>query len=186
LHLPPLLEKLRQFLKHSHTREKILNNPMLKWMGPWIHAHHLWHWSKQSVALGMAVGVFIGILIPVAQIPVSAGVVVVARAHLPAAIAGTFVSNPFTTPAILYGAYQLGLMVTGERKAHPAEPPPLVPGVEPKDSKKFWSKAQNFGKPLLVGLTLMASTGGLVSYLAIIWLWNWREKKKRQRLTGSA
>lgn len=134
----------------------------------------------------MAVGVFIGVLIPVAQIPVSAGLVVVARAHLPAAVAGTFVSNPFTTPAILYGAYKLGLFVTGEKKSHEIGPPPTVPGVEDKDTKKFWSKAQNFGKPLLVGLTLMSTVASLASYLAVIWLWNWREKKKRQKLASGA
>ena len=62
------------------TRESLHNNRWLRWLGPALHHPRLWHMSRKGLALGMAHGIFFGLLIPVAQIPFSAALAVALRA----------------------------------------------------------------------------------------------------------
>ncbi|MEO6269221.1 MAG: DUF2062 domain-containing protein [Lautropia sp.] len=55
----------------------------MQWLGPRLMHQRLWRPSRRTVAIGGAVGVFFGLLIPVAQIPVAAGVAMVLRVNLP-------------------------------------------------------------------------------------------------------
>lgn len=59
----------------------------LRWLGPALHHPRLWHMSRRGIALGMALGVFFGLLIPIAQISFAAGAAVALRAPVPAAVA---------------------------------------------------------------------------------------------------
>ena len=88
-----LLQKLR---RHVPTREQIAHNRWLAWLRPWLQHPKLWHWSRRGVAMGVALGVFFGLLIPIAQIPLSVAAAVVMRANIPTAVASTLVSNPVT------------------------------------------------------------------------------------------
>lgn len=65
------------------TQESLMNNRWLKWLTPWLAHPKLWHWSRRGVALGVALGVFFGLLIPIAQIPITAAAAVILRANLP-------------------------------------------------------------------------------------------------------
>ena len=67
----------------------------------------------------MPVGIFFGLLVPIAQIPLSVGAAIVMRANLPAAVSSTLVSNPLTFAPIYYLAYRTGLLVTGDEVRHP-------------------------------------------------------------------
>ncbi|MDO9012883.1 MAG: DUF2062 domain-containing protein [Gallionella sp.] len=62
----------------------------------------------------MALGVFFGLLIPIAQIPLTVAAAIVMRANVPAAAASTLITNPITFGPIYYGAYWLGAWVTSE------------------------------------------------------------------------
>ena len=53
---------------------QLAGNRWLRWLGPRMFHPRLWHVSRRGVALGVAIGVFFGFLIPIAQIPVSAAV----------------------------------------------------------------------------------------------------------------
>jgi uncharacterized protein len=169
--------------KYFPTREKILENPILKRLGPILHAHHLWHMSRRGIATGIAVGTFIGVLIPIAQIPIASGISIALRANLPATVAATFISNPLTTPALFYGAYHLGAWVTGEKKR------PKVPATPPSENATFGHSIHNFGiqvmtmgRPVLVGLVIIAIFGSLISYYGVHWLWRWKIMAKRRRI----
>ncbi|MCB2044038.1 MAG: DUF2062 domain-containing protein, partial [Rhodoferax sp.] len=59
------------------TRAQIHDNRWLRWLGPLLRRPRLWRWSRRGVALGVALGIFFGLLIPVAQIPLSVGAAVV-------------------------------------------------------------------------------------------------------------
>ena len=116
-----LLNRLRRLIP---SREQIHNNPRLAWMGPWVKEPKLWHWSRRGVAMGVC----FGWIIPVAQIPASAAAAVVMRANIPAAIASTLVRNPVTFGPIYYGAYKLGVWITGAKKT--ANPTAVLATVE--------------------------------------------------------
>jgi uncharacterized protein (DUF2062 family) len=145
---------------------------------PWIGHPKLWHWSRRGVALGVALGVFFGLLIPLAQIPMTAAASVVLRANLPIAAASTLISNPVTYGPLYYAAYQLGSWLTGETSL-PSEPREDASVPEPKGT--IWQRIVALGKPLLMGLTIIALAAGLLSYTIIDLTWRWKTKRKWRR-----
>lgn len=153
------------------SREVLLNNRWLRWLAPWLGHPKLWHWSRRGVALGVSLGVFFGLLIPLAQIPVTVVAAIVLRANLPAAAASTLISNPVTFAPLYYTAYQLGAWVTGEST------PPLEDkeaGNTSEGDRTLWQRVSALGKPLLAGLSIMACLAGALTYLLIDLIWRWR------------
>ena len=170
-----LLEKLRARLP---TREQISRNRWLAWLGPLLQQPKLWHWSRHGVAMGVALGVFFGLLIPVAQIPLSVTAAVLLRANVPAAIASTLVSNPVTFGPIYYGAYRLGVWVTGEKE--PPDDMKVVGAQEVGNTLSLWRRITALGKPLMVGLSITAVLMGLLTYGLITLVWRWRTMSRRR------
>jgi len=169
-----LMDKIRARMP---TREQIAANRWLGWLGPWLHQTKLWHWSRRGVALGVALGVFFGLLIPVAQIPLSVASAVVLRANIPAAALSTLVTNPLTFGPIYYGAYQLGAWVTGSKES----PNSLAQATTDGDPDiGFLERITQVGKPLLVGLSITAVLMGLLTYGLITLVWRWRTVSKRR------
>lgn len=193
----------RRLKRWLPTPDSVRGNRWLRWLGPMLHHPRLWHLSRRGIALGFALGVFSGLLIPVAQIPLAAGAAVLLRANVPVAIASTFVSNPVTFPAIYYGAYKLGAALVGEDERiqtldasgnGEAWPDPLLV-IEPVADiehlgwiERSWVRVRSLGKPLLVGIAVMSVSGGLLAYLVANWAWRlnvgvaWRRRvRERQR-----
>lgn len=175
-----LLEHLRARLP---SRAQIASSRWLIWLGPWLQHPKLWHWSRRGVSMGVALGVFFGLLIPIAQIPLSVVAAVVLRANIPTAVASTLVTNPLTFGPIYYGAYRLGAWVTGStdrpKMGEIAKPQPLVDN----DTPHVWQRISRLGKPLLVGLSITAVLVGLMAYGLISLIWQWRTwAKRRHRL----
>lgn len=176
-----LLQRLRGSLtRRLPSREQISRNRWLAWMQPWLQHPKLWHWSRRGVAMGVALGVFFGLLIPIAQIPLSVAAAIIMRANIPTAVASTLVSNPVTFGPIYYGAYRLGVWVTGSK-----ERPKTIDlhdpqhALEPEDTT-FWQRITNLGKPLLVGLSITAVLMGLLTYGITSLIWRWRTLAKRR------
>ena len=170
---------MRRFLP---TREQIRQNRWLAWLGPHLHHARLWRWSRHGVALGVALGLFFGLIVLVAQIPLSAGAAVALRANLPAAVASTLVTNPLTFGPIYYAAYRLGVVVTGESAI---AAPHLEPSASSEESSLL-QRIQALGWPLIVGLAIMATLCGLFAYLLIslgwrFWIWH---KRRRAQAAG--
>ncbi len=177
-------------------------------MGPILQHPRLWHVSRRGIALGVALGMFFGLLLPIAQIPMSAAVAVALRANVPAAVASTFVSNPLTFGPIYYAAWRLGSAVLGEggpppapealaAVAQPGATVNLVPGgagpaAQPADVEKesWWSETRRrllgVGKPLVLGLALMASVTSVVFYFGVSWMWTLRTRLTRRRRVRAA
>lgn len=176
-----LLQRLRSRLaSHLPSREQIARNRWLAWLQPWLQHPKLWHWSRRGVAMGVALGVFFGLLIPIAQIPLSVAAAVIMRANIPIAVASTLVSNPVTFGPIYYGAYRLGVWVTGSK-----ERPKTIDLHDPQrtlehDDTPFWQRITNLGKPLLVGLSITAVLMGFLTYGLISLIWRWRTLTKRR------
>lgn len=157
------------------TREQIVNNRWLSWLRPFLSHPRLWHWSRRGVALGVALGIFFGLLIPIAQIPISAAAAVVLRANIPAAAASTLVTNPITFGPVYYAAYKLGVWIYGDDGS--AAPP----ASEETGDVGMLERISQLGLPLITGLAIMACSFGLASYLLISIVWYWRVKARRRR-----
>jgi uncharacterized protein (DUF2062 family) len=168
-------QRLRRLLP---DREQILANRFVRWLGPRLHHPRLWHWSRRGVALGVALGVFFGLLIPVAQIPVSAAAAIALRANLPAAAVSTLVTNPVTFAPIYYAAYRVGALITGDTVIPARE---VLEGRELPEDAGLPERIRALGTPLLAGLAVMAALCGLLAYLLIslTWrLWVWRRRRR--------
>lgn len=175
----------RRHLPHPDT---LRANRWLRWLGPSLFHPRLWHVHRRGIALGMALGVFFGLLIPIAQIPFSAAAAVAMRANVPAAVASTLVTNPVTFGPVYYAAWRVGSAILGEPVTHGAMPTAGgAAAAEPARNGSWWQKARErvagVGKPLLLGLAIFASTVGAATYLAVSWAWRWRVlRRRRQRL----
>lgn len=159
------------------TPEAVQSNRWLRWIGPRLLHPRLWLLSRRGIALGVALGLFFGLLIPVAQIPLSAGAAVLLRANLPCAIASTLVTNPVTFGPVYYAAWKVGGAVLGS--AEPVRPVHATAAAE----GSWWQRLTGVGKPLVVGLSLFAVAAGLLSYALISGLWRlrtaWRWRQRR-------
>lgn len=178
-----LKRRLRALLPEP---ERLQQNRWLRWLGPALQQRHLWHFGRKGVALGVALGVFFGLLIPVAQIPAAATGAVVLRANLPMAVASTLVTNPVTFAPVYLAAYQIGRLVLGEETAPEAESDaalaPAVLAAEPAPEEPGWmARLGSVGKPLVVGLGILAVGCGLLVYLLISAGWALRVRWKRRR-----
>jgi len=171
------------------TRSQIRDNRWLRWLSPWLRKPRLWRWSRRGVAMGVALGMFFGLLVPVAQIPLSVGAAVLLRANVPAAAVSTLVTNPLTFGPLYYVAYRLGHRIIGDPYTSARAPAlDIQPTVLPqKPQRPIWQKVSALGKPLLLGLVILATLMGLLSYslTSLVWhSWTWLKRRRRRRLTG--
>lgn len=186
-----MMDRLRRLLP---SPEAMRTNRWLRWLGPALHHPRLWHMSRRGVALGVAIGVFFGLLIPVAQIPVSAAVAVLMRANLPSAAASTLVTNPVTFAPVYYAAWTVGSRILGET----GSPPPDIVSLEAAEQTdvpdtleenwltRVWTGFTGVGKPLVLGLAIFACSFGLAVYLVISMAWALYIRMKRHRRTRAA
>ncbi|NWG76560.1 MAG: DUF2062 domain-containing protein [Rubrivivax sp.] len=167
------------------TQESMRRNRWLRWIGPALHHPRLWHMSRRGVALGMAIGVFFGLLIPIAQIPLSVGAAVLLRANVPTAAVSTLVSNPATYGPLYYAAWRLGKAVLGHEVGDDDAPPVTAPQAPPDNGRgwirKAWDSVAALGKPLLLGMALMATTVGLATYVIANWVLVLKTRWERRR-----
>lgn len=180
------MQRLRRFLP---TRDQIAQNRWLRWLGPRLLHPRLWHFSRRGVAIGVALGVFFGLLIPIAQIPLAAGAAVLLRANVPAAVGSTLVTNPVTFAPIYILAHRLGSMLLGVDTSAPRAAD-LQPQSESADAP-WWQKLRQrivaLGRPLLLGLAVLAVLAGLLTYGLIMLGWRVRTAlawRRRRRSTG--
>ncbi len=169
--MKPISQLMQRMKAMVPSREELESNRWLRVLAPYLSDPKLWHWSRRGVAAGAAIGLFIGLLIPIAQILLAGTVAVVFRANIPIAAAATLITNPFTVPPIYYAAYQLGTWATGITA--PAE-------FSIADPAALWEHLGTFGLPLFAGLGIAATVGALASYLLISQLWIWRISLKRR------
>jgi uncharacterized protein (DUF2062 family) len=177
------MSRLRRWLPDA---ESVRNNRWLRWLGPALHHPRLWHMSRRGLALGMALGIFFGLLIPLAQIPASAAAAVVLRANVPAAVASTLVTNPLTFGPLYYAAWRLGSAILGEPAAVP--PPPDAQPPEAEAHESWWQttlrRLLGVGKPLALGLAILATGVEVATYFTVsaVWrlsvLWRWRRRHR--------
>ncbi|NIM40630.1 MAG: DUF2062 domain-containing protein [Hydrogenophaga sp.] len=188
-----LLHRLKAWLPSPDT---IRSQRWLRWLAPFMSHPRLWHLSRKGVAMGVALGVFFGLLIPIAQMPAAGVAAVVLRANLPAAMASTFVTNPVTFGPVYYAAYRLGKVVLGEdAPAHqraldeerlveeltatPEEAPESLGLVE--RLQRWLAQIGRVGKPLFTGLVILAIACGLTVYVLTDALWRLRVRWNRRR-----
>lgn len=157
----------------------------IRWLKPLHHylLHpNLWHLNRRSVAGGVALGLFCGLIPGPLQMLVAALLAVWWRANLPVALFTTLYTNPFTIVPLYLFAYEIGAWVSGMHNGA-ANIVPAFPEVHGLDAFGLvWEWLLALGKPLLIGLPILALGLALLGYVAIrlAWriavVWKWRRR----------
>ena len=172
-------ERFRRFMPDPHT---LRHHRALQWMGPALHHPRLWHVNRRGIALGLAIGTFFGLLMPVAQILCAATAAFLLRANIPAAVGSTLVTNPFTFAPVYYAAYQLGVWMLGHANVPVTEVDLEHVAARTATGLALWmDRLATVGAPLALGLLTLAVTLSVVMYFAVHWAWRMRIVRAWQR-----
>jgi uncharacterized protein len=158
---------LRQF-----PRRKAMHGGFLhRLLGEGLFDKRLWKPTRDTFAWGMALGLFVG-LMPTywVQIVIAVVLAYLLKVNLTAAVLGTLITNPFTTPPIVLMQYKIGVWLIG---------PPV-----PHETERYhgWVKLLlSHGKPYLVGSVVTAILGAILGYFAVLIFWKAGTKVKEVR-----
>jgi uncharacterized protein (DUF2062 family) len=181
----PATRLARRLLPHPDT---LAQTPGLRWLGRYL-APRPWLWvaHRRRVAMGVAVGLAIGVIPLPTQMLVAAVFAIVFRANVAAAVAATWLTNPFTLVPIWSLAIYLGRLASGHQG--PIATPEMldIAWAQPATwGPSLWAWVQALGHPLLVGLPLAGLVLGAAAY-AVVYIGWWavirgeRLRRLRQR-----
>ena len=171
--------RIGRYLRHLPRAKNIRGTWIHRFFGDRLFSPELWHPTRERFAAGMAVGAFFALMPPLPIQMVGAALAAyITRVNVPAAIAGTWISNPFTFPFCVYFQYRLGCFLTGRAPMHFKDPDLLA-------------SLSGAPMPFLVGII----PGGLLlaaaTYPVTLILWEWTTRsihaaKKRRSATLAA
>jgi hypothetical protein len=132
--------------------------------------------------MGLAVGIFFGLLIPVAQIFFATVAALLLRANIPAAVGSTLITNPITFAPVYYGAYHLGAWMLGHANVPLAEVDLEHVATRTTTGLALWmDRLYTVGAPLALGLLTLAVSLSVLMYFAVHWTWRLRIVRAWQR-----
>lgn len=157
------------------TREELLSKTWLRPLWPYLRDDRLWHMNRHSVAKAVAIGLFFGLLLPVAQVLFAVVTAVALRSHVAICAACTLITNPFTFPPIYWLAYQIGATILG-KGLDPDAAHQVAQQREALAAQHGWLEGltmtiQSAGAPLALGLAILAVVSAVLGYMLVHFLW---------------
>jgi uncharacterized protein (DUF2062 family) len=163
-----LLRQFRRWLRGLEPRVLAsMKGPLFGRLRPWLDDKDVLSFHRKPLAMGVAIGVFCGLIPGPLQVAGSLLLCVWFRANLIAAAAATLYTNPLTIVPLYLLAFQIGKLI--------------LPGVATETEITLaglnWSSLTSsggvtevitsMGKPLLVGLPTMGLLFALAAYLLV-------------------
>lgn len=178
-----------RFFKHLPTPQSIRESRLLRPFAQYLHHHSLWQFNRRSVAAGVAIGLFFGILVPFAQIFLAAIAAIFLRVNLPVAAFCTLITNPLTFPPIYYFAYRVGNLLTGSDDNVPEAVIDAdleqAAAVQQGDVLGWFPSMldwiQNIGWPLIIGLGTLATAAAIIGYFTVNAIWTFTTRRRWMR-----
>jgi len=167
------------FLKRAPDRESLLRNRWLAPVASRLAPEAIWQFNRRSIARGLALGLFAGLLLPVGQIVLAVLLAASVRANVLVASAATLVTNPLTFPPISFAAYRTGnFLLDLVGTAGPA-------GAPLAETASLWSTVGATSACTFLGLIAFALVGSLASFAIVNLAWRlslvrrWRRRRTR-------
>ncbi|MGE4411361.1 MAG: DUF2062 domain-containing protein [Sphingomonadales bacterium] len=161
----------RWFHDNAPKRETFENSRILAPIAHRVLAPELWRFTRRSVPRGVALGLLVGIflLIPGVQIAGAALFALPFRANIPIAAAMTFLSNPATTPFILWASVYIGNVTLG-RTADISRFMALMHDHATFGQWCAWLFSEA-APALLFGLAVISVAVAVIGYFISDWMW---------------
>lgn len=151
--------KIGKYLRHLPRAKHIRGTWLHRRLGERLFAPELWHPTRQRFASGMAVGAFFALLPLPIQMLAAALMAYITRVNIPAAIAGTWISNPLTFPFCVYAQYRIGCLITCREAI----------GFRSHDALAMLSNAP---MPFFVGIVPTALLMAIIVYPITLLIWD--------------
>lgn len=169
---------IRRYTPHP---DRIREHKALRFMSHLLYEPNLWHLNRRSVSRAMAVGLFWALIPMPMQTAPAVAMAIFLRTNLPVCLGLVWLTNPLTTPPVMYATYRLGAWLLGE------------PALSLPDSLSLeWvtNEIANVWKPLYLGSLVAAVGCSVIGYggTRLYWRWwiqrQWQKRKnsRRQRL----
>lgn len=165
--------------RHIPTRETVHEHRLLRPFAPHLTNASLWRMTRRSVPRGVAVGLFVAVIIPFMHTVLAALLAIPARANVAVAALCTLVVNPLTIPFMYFAAYRIGSW----ELRHDA------PIVNPAAAERFSGEVSRLlfwihhaSGAIAVGILTMAAVLALLGYVAASLVWaGWSRSRWRHR-----
>ena len=182
---PKYPTNMRHTLKRFLPKHETISNN--RWFAPFANTllhPRLWHLNRRSAAGGVAAGLFCGLIPGPLQMLGAATCAVVFRVNLPIALLCTLYTNPFTIIPLYLAAFELGHFFLGGTASFAAPPNMTADFFGWLLALTQW--VIGLGKPLALGLIILASIIAAIGYLVMrigwrYWLINTLKKRQRNR-----
>jgi hypothetical protein len=167
--------KIGKYLRHLPRAKHIRGTWLHRILGDKLFSPELWHPTRERFAAGMAIGAFFALVPLPLQMLGAAFFAYISRVNIPAAIAGTWISNPLTFPFCVYAQYRIGCLLIQREPIH----------FQSHDALSMLAKAP---VPFFVGVVPAALLLAIVTYPLTLLLWDWTTKgiqhtrKKRESI----
>jgi uncharacterized protein (DUF2062 family) len=155
------------FRKYLPSHASVRNHRHIARFGGFLQHPNLWHLNRHSVAGGVAVGMFSGLVPGPFQMLTAALLAVLLRVNLPVALATTLYTNPFTIGPLYVLAYLIGRLIIGGDSAPLAPPPEMEWSQLGASLEAFLRWVLSMGAPLAVGLLALALILAALGYACV-------------------
>jgi uncharacterized protein (DUF2062 family) len=165
--------------RHIPTRDTIHHYRLLRPFAPHLRHSSLWRMTRRSVPRGVAIGLFVAVIIPIMHTAIAALLAIPARANVAVAAVFTLIVNPLTIPPLYYAAYRIGAWELHHDSSI----------VNPAAAERFSGELSRLlfwvhqaSGSIAVGILTIAALSALLGYLGSALAWRfWTGGRWRQR-----
>jgi hypothetical protein len=177
----------KYFRKYLPTHASIHAHRWFGRFGRFLGHPNLWHLNRHSVAGGVALGLFAGLVPGPLQMLTALLLAIPLHVNLPVALLTTLYTNPLTIVPLYVLAYEYGALLLGHQAAGPFLQTFAMDWLHPAASMHaLFAWCVSLGKPLAVGLAALALTLAGIGYFAVKLAWRlhvtlaWRARRIRR------
>jgi uncharacterized protein (DUF2062 family) len=172
------LPLVRWLKGHVPTRDTVNENRLLRPFARHLTDASLWRMNRRSLPRAVALGLFVGVIIPFMHMVIAAILAIPVRANIAVAAAVTWVVNPLTIPPLYYAAYRIGswelhydasLVSRGTAERFSSELSRML----------FW--IHHASGPIALGILTIAASAALFGYFAASFAWKLRAGSRWHR-----
>lgn len=154
----------RKFLPDHRT---VREHRHLRLFRPLLRHPNLWHLNRHSVAGGVALGLFAGLIPGPVQMLTAAILAILFRVNLPVAVVTTLYTNPLTMGPLILLAYGLGALLTGRPVSQVDIPDFDWRGHWLDYLPSLWHWFLGLGETFLLGALVLGLSLAVLGYAAV-------------------